>query len=159
MYRKFFVAVMAVAMLAAVAGPALADPPIPGGDKATGEAITEGLPPATAHMNGPEDRTTIHMYSWLNLGRSKLWNLRGKSHVFSEAYNASSHGVNMIVKNRLCRGGSCTVWGKTSGSNLVWARAAWAWRGSRANWTTRGIHTFYPFGRKRTFRTLKGAPL
>lgn len=64
MYRKFLLAIMAAAMLVTVAAPAFAEPPeppVPGGDGASGEAITEGLPPATLQFHGPEG-VTIHCY-------------------------------------------------------------------------------------------------
>ena len=157
MYRKFFVALMALAMLAAVAAPAFAEPPVPGGDMGTGEAITEGLPPATRQVDG--SGITIYMYFWLNLARSQKWNLAGKSNVVSQAYNASSHSLKVEVKNRLCKGGSCTAWTRTRCSNCAWVWAGWWRKGGRSNWTTRGIHTFWPFGRKRTYKTKLGAPL
>lgn len=125
---------------------------MPGSDMATGEAITEGLPPASVQVNGPQG-VTIYMYYWLNLLRGKQWSLKGNSHVVSQAYNASSDSLNMLVKNRLCQGGSCSAWTRTKCSNCVWVWAGWWREGGRTNWTTRGIHTFWPFGTKRTFRT------
>lgn len=169
MYRKFFVALIAVAMVAILAAPAFAEPPVPGSDSATGEVILEGLPEAAGQtvvapafaepMDGP-GLSAIYLYGWLNLARSYKWNLTGgKSHVVSQAYNASSSSVKMIVKNKLCRGGSCTLWTKHTCSSCTWSWAGWWKKGTRAYWTTRGIHIFKFGGIRKKYTTKWVAPL
>ncbi len=159
MHRKFLVVLIAVAMLAAVAAPAFAEPPVPGGGSATGEAITEGLPEASGQLNGPE-ASAISIYAWVNLARCEVWHLGGSTAVCSQAYGASSKAVStMIVKNKLCIGSTCTTWAKATGSNLVWAWAGWCVSNARANWKTYGVQTFKYGTAKKTFKTKWGAPL
>lgn len=161
MYRRLLVALMVVAMLAMVAAPAFAEPPSPNSDMATGEATTEGLPPATGQIKGPDSEATIYLYSWLNLMRGgSNWTLRGKTHVISLAYDATSAPINlMIVKNRLCRPGRCTVWTTGRVRNRVWVRAGWSVRYGRSPWLTYGIHIFKHGRVKKRYRTRAGAPL
>jgi len=168
MYRKFVVAFMVVAMLAAVAAPAFAEPPEPGGDMGTGEPITEGLleamgemsqPAVTGELNGAGAQA-IRYYGWLNLTRGYRWSLIGNTYVISQAYNASSRAIyRMIVKNRLCKRRSCTVWTKNSGYGLVWIWAGWSRTGGFSIWTNYGRHTWINFGVKRTGKTSWRTPL
>lgn len=160
MHRKFLVVFIAVAMLAAVAAPAFAEPPVPGGGSATGEAITEGLPEASGQLDGPE-ASAISIYAWVNLARCAAWNLNGSTDLCSQAYGASSKAVStMIVKNKLCIGSTCTLWTKVTAPSAVWAWAGWQAAGApRANWKTYGVHTFKYGAAKKTFKTKWGAPL